>query len=262
MNRHIEAVLSGATEAAFNIWPRATPSRAQLDHVRIVSHRGERDNGRVRENTIAAFENALAAGVWGIEFDVRYTRDGEPVVVHDADLRRVFDIDTVVANVTWTTLRGLTSEVSHLEDFLACFAHRAHLMLELKARARGPGEERLLRLLETLTPASDFHLLSLDVTLFDSLSALPGHCYLPVAKFNVADLHRYALNHGCAGLAGPYALTASHHIAELKAAGRRFGSGFVSSRGVLYREIVRGADWIFSNNAARLQRLLDAARNG
>lgn len=262
MNRHVEALLSGAAEAAFCCWPRRKPSRAQLDHVRIVSHRGERDNVRVRENTIAAFDAALAAGVWGIEFDVRYTRDGEPVVVHDADLSRVFGIDTIVADTTWRTLRELTSEVTHLQDFLTRFAHRAHLMLELKARDRGAGEARLLRLLEPLEPVRDFHLLALNTALFDSVAGLPPRCYLPVAKFNVPAMHRYALDHGCAGLAGPYQLMKARHIAELKASGRRAGSGFASSRGVLYREIARGVDWVFSNDAVRLQRFLDAARDG
>ncbi len=260
MNRHLEAALSGVTEAAFNCWPRATPSRAQLDHVRIVSHRGERDNIRVRENTVAAFEAAVDAGVWGLEFDVRYTRDAEPVVVHDADLLRVFGLDTVIVGTTWAELCDITSEVSHLEDFLARFADRAHLMLELKARAPGNGEARLARLLEALTPVRDFHVLSLNMALFEAVATLPRHCYLPVAKFNLPTLHRHALDHDYAGLAGPYQFMRKTHIAELKAAGHVVGSGFVSSRRLLYREIARGADWVFSNNAAYLQGVLDDAR--
>jgi len=38
---------------------------------------------------MAAFECALAEGADGIEFDVRLASDGVPVVIHDADLRRV-----------------------------------------------------------------------------------------------------------------------------------------------------------------------------
>jgi glycerophosphoryl diester phosphodiesterase len=38
---------------------------------------------------MAAFECALAEGADGIEFDVRLASDGVPVVIHDANLRRV-----------------------------------------------------------------------------------------------------------------------------------------------------------------------------
>ncbi len=47
----------------------------------VVAHRGE--HLRARENTVAAFEAALALGVDGIEFDVRPTSDGALVVHHD-----------------------------------------------------------------------------------------------------------------------------------------------------------------------------------
>jgi glycerophosphoryl diester phosphodiesterase len=40
------------------------------------------------ENTLAAFQHALTAGADGIELDVRLSRDGVPVVIHDATLRR------------------------------------------------------------------------------------------------------------------------------------------------------------------------------
>lgn len=47
----------------------------------VVAHRGE--HHRARENTVEAFEAALALGVDGIEFDVRPTSDGALVVHHD-----------------------------------------------------------------------------------------------------------------------------------------------------------------------------------
>jgi glycerophosphoryl diester phosphodiesterase len=52
----------------------------------IIGHRGA--SAVAPENTLAAFERALADGAHGIEFDVRLASDGVPVVIHDADLRR------------------------------------------------------------------------------------------------------------------------------------------------------------------------------
>jgi glycerophosphoryl diester phosphodiesterase len=53
----------------------------------VLGHRGARH--AAPENTLAAFELALAEGAEGVELDVRLDRDGEVVVIHDCTLRRV-----------------------------------------------------------------------------------------------------------------------------------------------------------------------------
>lgn len=53
---------------------------------RIVGHRGAR--GEAPENTLAAFQVALEAGVTEVELDVRLSRDGHLIVVHDSNLKR------------------------------------------------------------------------------------------------------------------------------------------------------------------------------
>lgn len=52
----------------------------------VIGHRG--DCWNYPENTRAAFRAALAAGVDGIELDVRLSRDGVPLICHDATLAR------------------------------------------------------------------------------------------------------------------------------------------------------------------------------
>lgn len=52
----------------------------------LFGHRGA--SGERPENTVPAFERALAQGAMAIETDVHATRDGEVVVFHDADLSR------------------------------------------------------------------------------------------------------------------------------------------------------------------------------
>jgi len=53
----------------------------------VYGHRGVRDIAP--ENTLLAFDVALAKGADGIEFDVQVTRDGTAVVFHDASLERM-----------------------------------------------------------------------------------------------------------------------------------------------------------------------------
>ena len=54
-----------------------------------IAHRG--DPVTAVENTMPAFEAALAAGADMIELDVRLSRDGVPIVIHDADLGRIWN---------------------------------------------------------------------------------------------------------------------------------------------------------------------------
>ena len=53
----------------------------------IIAHRGA--SAEAPENTLAAFERAIAGGADGIEFDVRRAKDGVPIVFHDATLQRI-----------------------------------------------------------------------------------------------------------------------------------------------------------------------------
>ena len=71
----------------------------------IIAHRG--DSSNLPENTIPAFENALALGSDGIELDVRLTKDQELVVFHDRLLGRTAPGSKPVSNYTLDELQGL-----------------------------------------------------------------------------------------------------------------------------------------------------------
>ncbi|KPJ88191.1 MAG: hypothetical protein AMS18_13650 [Gemmatimonas sp. SG8_17] len=55
----------------------------------IIAHRGA--SGEFPENTLLAFERGLAQGADALEFDVRITADGVPVVIHDSAVDRTTD---------------------------------------------------------------------------------------------------------------------------------------------------------------------------
>jgi glycerophosphoryl diester phosphodiesterase len=71
----------------------------------IIGHRGA--SAVAPENTLTSFARALADGAVGIEFDVRLSRDGVPVVIHDASLRRTALREGLVAEMTSSEL-GVT----------------------------------------------------------------------------------------------------------------------------------------------------------
>jgi glycerophosphoryl diester phosphodiesterase len=62
----------------------------------LLGHRGARAHKSIPENTIASFDQALADGCDGFEFDVRLTEDEEAVVLHDAKAGR-YDVSRTLA---------------------------------------------------------------------------------------------------------------------------------------------------------------------
>src|SRR5439155_21593183 len=64
----------------------------------VVAHRGA--SLAYPENTVEAFEGAIAAGADVVELDVRLTADGVPVILHDLDVGATTDGTGFVH--TWT----------------------------------------------------------------------------------------------------------------------------------------------------------------
>lgn len=69
--------------------PAAAESLLNLPRPLVISHRGF--SQRAPENTLPAFRLAKAAGADLIELDYHHSKDGVPVVIHDAELDRTTD---------------------------------------------------------------------------------------------------------------------------------------------------------------------------
>ena len=82
---------------------------------------------------MAAFREAIAAGSDGIEFDVRLSCDGIPVIIHDSTLRRTTSLPHRIADLTWSELEDLNVGVPSLEQLFTLFeANSLLLFLEMK----------------------------------------------------------------------------------------------------------------------------------
>ena len=240
--------------------PRPTPDRAALERCKIISHRGEHDNKTVMENTLQAFDAARTAGVWGIECDIRWTADLVPVICHDPSPARVFGTTIELSALTFDQLRTRVPDIPSLQEVIEAFGSDTHLMLELKAESwPDPTRQReiLRSLLAPLTPATDFHMLALDPTLFKPLDFLPSESFFPVAEINVNTISKRTIAGGYGGMGGHYLLLTNRVKQNHDAHGQRLGTGFPSSRNTLFRELNRGIEWIFSNDAVALQRIRD-----
>ncbi len=262
---YLELALQRLVDFIYAAIPRPRPNREALINCKIIAHRGVFDNDRVQENTRAAFDAAVAAGVWGIEFDVRWTRDYEPVVIHDPDCRRVFGQDLVVADSEFAALRRAVPQVPSLAEVVARYGGGTHMMIELKLDTMASIErkrDRLTQVFADLVPAQDFHMLALEMDLFAPADAFGDRACIPVAELNVGALSRATLCREFAGFGGQYLLLNKSLIERHRLRRQKIGTGFIDSRFCFYRELNRGVDWIFTNAAVKLcrlrQRLLDA----
>ncbi|WP_069774055.1 glycerophosphodiester phosphodiesterase [Streptomyces sp. LUP30] len=110
-----------------------------MQNVTAVGHRG--DPYRFRENTIDSLRSALGRGADAVECDVRLTRDGVPVLLHDETLKRLWGQDRPLRSLSAAEVRGLTDgAVPTLAEALAA-TDGSRLMLDLP----GTREERTAR---------------------------------------------------------------------------------------------------------------------
>lgn len=157
----------------------------------IIAHRGS--SSVAPENTLAAFTQAIADRADGIEFDVQLAKDGAPVVIHDANLRRTANRRETIKDFTSTELASIDvgswfnrkyprrtkpvyakEHIPTLEQVFSLVTSNAHsefrCYLELKV---DPGETAYDCLVESVLSLIDSHGLSPNTTLVSfNLAAL------------------------------------------------------------------------------------------
>ena len=114
-----------------------------------VAHRGLWNHDGAPENSLAAFQLACEAG-YGIELDVQLTSDGEAVVFHDDDLKRMTGVegrvrDRTAADLAELRLAGTDEPIPTLLETMALVGRRAMVHVELKTPYGevGPLEQRV-----------------------------------------------------------------------------------------------------------------------
>ena len=118
----------------------------------IIAHRGA--SGLVEhENTIEAFEKAIEVGSDSIECDIRKTKDGKIIVVHNPDYN-----NKLISEYTYEELCEETKKDGFImplyEDALECVKGRIFIDVELKEA--GYEEEVVEVTLKHLTPTEFF----------------------------------------------------------------------------------------------------------
>mgnify|MGYP001214515564 CR=1 FL=1 len=102
----VRHVLWGGVATGHRAGPATVREKRFMRTVTAVAHRG--DPYRFRENTLVSLRSALDRGADAVEFDVRVTRDGVPVLLHDATLKRLWGHDVPLDRLTVEEVRERT----------------------------------------------------------------------------------------------------------------------------------------------------------
>ena len=126
--------------AAFaSAWLALAPVGSEPAGVAVAAHRGLAEG--VPENTLAAFRQSLDRGVAILELDLRLTKDGQLVVLHDESLDRTTDCAGRIAELTLAAVRRCDAgwpthpgeRVPVFADVLALVADRpVRLLVDVK----------------------------------------------------------------------------------------------------------------------------------
>ncbi|MCB0413762.1 MAG: glycerophosphodiester phosphodiesterase [Bdellovibrionales bacterium] len=243
------------------LWMFSEPHPTDLEKVKIVAHRGAHKSSEgILENTLPAFDRALDNGVWGVEFDIRWTKDNVPVVHHDASTGRLFFEDIILSEVSFKELRSRVPEIPTLHEVVQAYGKRMHLMIEIKEPLNEIHERILSSHLEALSPVEDFHILSLHEDLLRGIRFVPYETFILVSTWGLGKISTQALKQSYGGIAGYYGFFTKSLMTMHIQAGQGIGVGQVRSKRIFHREIRRGADWIFTNHAVQLKEYLDRLR--
>ncbi|MFD0412377.1 glycerophosphodiester phosphodiesterase family protein [Streptomyces sp. NPDC127108] len=143
---HRQARTGTATGRADRQAPTDTPAdrahRDFLDHgpgisVMTAAHRGQWR--KAPENSLAALRAAFADGAEIVEADVRLSKDGVPVLMHDATVDRTTDGVGRVADLSYAQLRGLRLRAGLGGREAALTGHRIPTLAEAMRAARTSG---------------------------------------------------------------------------------------------------------------------------
>jgi glycerophosphoryl diester phosphodiesterase len=242
----------------------------------LIAHRGE--SHEAPENSLAAVRLAWVRGARAVEIDVRRSADGELVVIHDADTRRIGGPRRAVAAQTaeqlasldagsWKHPRWAGERVPLLGEVLASVPARGRLFIELK---EGPEcVPPLVKLLARsgLAPRQVLMMSFAEATVAAAAAALPHHevallldarRYVP--RGALASAIERAKKLGCRALdVGVHRRLDAAKIAAVHAAGLRLYVWTVDRVSTARRLAEVGIDGITTNRCAWLAAQLDAA---
>ncbi len=219
----------------------------------VVAHRGAPD--RALENSLASFSLAVADAADMIEFDVRLSADGAPVVVHDARTGRTAKENVAVASAAAARLRSVRLKngepLPFLPDVLDLVAGKVPIDIESKSPGAMAAAARALRAADY--PGEVMVSSGLRDECLAARSLLPGvPCGLVTGRPSASDV-AFCRRHGLPSIHPDHRRLSVLRTRTVKAAGLVLIPYTVNDAGLLFRLADAGADGVFSDRAESLR---------
>ena len=215
----------------------------------FVAHRGASD--RALENSPAAFAMAACGGADMIEFDVRLSSDGVPVVFHDVRTGRTAKENLAVARTTAARLRAVRLKNGETLPFLADVLEIVGGKVPINIESKAPGG--IAAAAKALSKAGYGGELLLSSGRRDECLAardllLRISCGLVTRRPSASDL-AFCLRHGLASIHPYRRLLTVLRLRKLAASGIPFLPYTVDDPAEVFALIAAGAAGVFSNRA-------------
>jgi glycerophosphoryl diester phosphodiesterase len=171
------------------------------DHSMIIAHRGA--SADAPENTLAALELAIKQGADWVEIDVQETREGEVVVIHDSDLKKIGGSGLKVFESSLAELQSVDigswkdpsfsdQRIPTLQQVLALCKNRINIVIELKYYGQEARlEERVANLVEAADMQDQIAVMSLNYPAVQKMKSIrPDWSVGLLASVTIGDITR------------------------------------------------------------------------
>jgi glycerophosphoryl diester phosphodiesterase len=239
----------------------------------VIAHRGA--SGHAPENTMAAFERAVALGVVFIETDLHLTRDARFVAIHDSTLERTTNGRGNIADFTLAELRRLDSglwydrqymgqRIPTLEEILE-FArkHDVVFYLEVKYEAAWGMHHALVGALQKEQDAARTIVISFDASAIESVRKLDASIMtgLLTEEGSQEDAVRKALEVGARQICPRNTLVTQELVEQAHRADLLLATWTVDDPDEMRRVIASGADGVMTDFPDRLMSVVEDSQN-
>lgn len=214
----------------------------------IIGHRGA--SAVAPENSTAAFQAAIDAGADGIEFDVRLSRDGVPVIIHDDTLQRTHGLRRRVADLTAEESRNVG--VPALRDLFELMSgNDLILCLEIKGSSTELAE-RCCELVHEFSFAERVIVECFDLRVIEKIRTLNTAALFEPRIYTDQKLIDRALGVGASVLALHHRLAKPALVEKAKLAGLRVVVWTVDDPAWLPRAQAMGIEGLITNDPAMM----------
>ncbi|HRQ89685.1 MAG TPA: glycerophosphodiester phosphodiesterase family protein, partial [Bacteroidia bacterium] len=207
---------------------------ADYGGVKVIAHRGA--GYEYDENTVEACRQSYERGIRGYEVDVRLTKDGHLVLMHDADASRTTDGQGKVEEMTLSEIRTLRTKekgvpVPTVEELFDYFRDKpdVYLMLEMKTtdktaypdEAIEPYCRKLHEAAQRLLPPDTYCFISFDHRALAAVHRIDSGAFTGYlsSKAPTEEMIAEAKALGCGRMSVPIETTTRQMARKIKEAG-------------------------------------------